>query len=106
MNSAEPRTSGVSPEVVAAISAALAQKLRVRPDDLRIAAVRRRPIRRQSAPAAVPARDPFAVTPRPDVADLGNLDLSVEELTVISAVLSAELGRNVSDVRITSIRAL
>ena len=105
MNSAEPRTSGVSPEVVAAISAALAQKLRVRPDSLRIAAVRRPTIRRQSAPAAAPVRDPFAAG-RPDVADLGNLDLSVEELSVISAVLSAELGRNVSDVRITSIHAL
>lgn len=104
MNSAEPRTSGVSPEVVAAISAALAQKLRVRPDDLRIAAVRRPAIRRQSTPAA-PVKDPFAAG-RPDVADLGDLDLSVEELTVISAALSAELGRNVTDVRITSIRAL
>ena len=105
MNSAEPRTSGVSPEVIAAISAALAQKLRVRPDDLRIAAVRRRPIRRQKAPAAVPAKSPFTVS-RPAVADLGNLDLGVEELAVLSAALSAELGRNVTDVRITSIRAL
>lgn len=105
MNSAEPRTSGVSPEVIAAISAALAQKLRVRPDDLRIAAVRRRPIRRQSAPAAVPARGPFSAAGSA-VADLGDLDLSVEELAILSAALSAELGRNVTDVRITSIRAL
>ena len=105
MNSDEPRTSGVSPEVVAAISAALAQKLRVRPDDLRIAAVRRRPIRRQSAPAAVPAKTPFAAS-YSAVADLGDLDLSAEELTIISAVLSAELGRNYDDIRITSIRAV
>ena len=105
MNSAELHTSGVSPEVVAAISVALAQKLQVRPDDVRIAAVRRRPLRRVSAPAAAPVKDPFAVS-RPAVADLGNLDLSEEELTVISAVLSAELGRNTDDVRITSIRAV
>ena len=105
MNSAEPHTSGISPEVIAAISAALAQKLRARSDDLRIAAVRRRPIRRQSAPTADPARDPFSAA-GPAVADLGDLDLSVEELAILSAALSAELGRNVTDVRITSIRAL
>ena len=98
MNSAEPHTSGVSPEVIAAISAALAQKLRVRPDDLRIAAVRR-PLRRKTVSAA-PAKTHSAVP------DLGDLDLSEEELSVISAVLSAELGRNADDVRITSIRAV
>ncbi|MDY3281532.1 hypothetical protein [Dysosmobacter sp.] len=101
MNSAEPCVSSaaVSPEVVAAISAALAQKLRVGTDDLRIAAVRRRPLRRQAAPTA-PAKNLSAAP------DLGALDLSVEELAVVSAALSAELGRNVTDVRITSIRAL
>ena len=99
MNFAEPRASGINPEVVAAISAALAQKLRVRPDDVRIAAVRRRPIRRQEKAAP-------RLKARPAVADLGNLDLGVEELAVLSAALSAELGRNVTDVRITSIRAL
>ena len=87
MNSAEPRTSGVSPEVVAAISAALAQKLRVRPDDLRIAAVRRPTIRRQNS-------------------RLDGAGLSEEELSIISAALSAELGRSTDDFRITSIRAL
>ena len=89
MNSAEPHapSTAVAPEVVAAIAAALAQKLRVRPDDVRIAAVRRRPIRRQNT-------------------DLGGPGLSVEELAVLSAALSAELGRSTDDVRITSIRAL
>ena len=86
MNSAEPRTSGVSPEVVAAISAALAQKLRIRPNDLRTPAVRRPTIRRQ-------------------ISRLDGAGLSEEELSIISAALSAELGRSTDDFRITSIRA-
>ena len=89
MNSAEPHapSTAVSPEVVAAIAAALAQKLRVRPDDVRIAAVRRPTIRRQNS-------------------RLDGAGLSEEELSIISAALSAELGRSTDDFRITSIRAL